>query len=217
MFATRVIGHAGHYGPPETSDQHRKDKLLNRKGANPRFASDDSVAVVGGSAAGLYTASLLARAGKTVRVFERAERLDPAPRTLIVTHRLRELLGPLAERSIVNEIRRFELFTDGRAATIPLERPDLVIERSRLIQDPGPVCRGRFQWRIFGARTPVYCTRVRCWQYRINHAEKRGTDHAASVGPGGGGCGRRAELGRTSRGLAAAAYGSVGASESPAS
>ena len=70
-----------------------------------------------------------------MRIFERAERLDPAHRTLIVTHRMRELLGPVAERSVVNEIRRFELFTDGRSATVPLDRPDLIIERAHLIRE----------------------------------------------------------------------------------
>jgi flavin-dependent dehydrogenase len=89
---------------------------------------------VGGSAAGLFTASLLAKAGRPVRVFERAERIDPASRTLIVTSRMRDLLGPAAERSVVNEINRFELFTDGRSATVPLDRPDLIIERSQLIR-----------------------------------------------------------------------------------
>jgi len=97
--------------------------------------SERPTAIVGGSAAGLFTASLLARAGRAVRVFERAERLNPAHRTLIVTHRMREILGPVAERSIVNEIRRFELFTDGRSATVPLDRPDLIIERAHLIRD----------------------------------------------------------------------------------
>lgn len=92
------------------------------------------VAVVGGSAAGLFTASLLARGGRSVRVFERIETLDPAPRTLIVTHRMRGLLGAAAERSIVNEIRRFELFTDGRSASFHLNHPDLIIERRSLIQ-----------------------------------------------------------------------------------
>ncbi len=48
---------------------------------------------------------------------------------------MRDLLGRVAHRSIVNEIRRFELFTDGRSATIPLDRPDLIIERSQLIRD----------------------------------------------------------------------------------
>ena len=48
---------------------------------------------------------------------------------------MRELLGPLAERSVVNEIRRFELFTDGRSATVPLDQPDLIIERAHLIRE----------------------------------------------------------------------------------
>ena len=91
-------------------------------------------AIVGGSAAGFFTAYLLARAGRKVQVLERAEQLDPTPRTLIVTSRMRDLLGPLGESSVVNEIRQFELFTDGRSATVPLKRPDLIIERASLIR-----------------------------------------------------------------------------------
>ncbi len=93
-----------------------------------------SVAVVGGSAAGLFTASLLARQGIPVRVFERIETLEPDERTLIVTDRMRALLGRAAQKSVVNEIRHFELFTDGRAATVTLKHPDLIIERRTLIQ-----------------------------------------------------------------------------------
>lgn len=69
-----------------------------------------------------------------MRVFERIESLEPAERTLIVTNRIRKILGPAAEPSILNEIRRFELFTDGRAATITLNNPDFIIERRKLIQ-----------------------------------------------------------------------------------
>jgi flavin-dependent dehydrogenase len=94
-----------------------------------------NVAVVGGSAAGFFTAGLLARQGVPVRVFERLETLEPSERTLIVTHRMRELLGKAGERSVVNEIRRFEIFTDGRKATVPLKNPDLIIERRALIQE----------------------------------------------------------------------------------
>src|SRR6202521_1241071 len=101
--------------------------------STPR-ADSQSIAVIGGSAAGLFTASLLARQGVPVRVFERIESLDPAARTLIVTHQMRTVLGRAAESSIVNEIRRFELFTDGRAATVALKRPDLIVERRALIQ-----------------------------------------------------------------------------------
>jgi flavin-dependent dehydrogenase len=105
-----------------------------RDARNNSRANIQSAAVVGGSAAGLFTASLLAREGVSVRVFERIETLEPEERTLIVTDRMRRLLGRAAERSVVNEIRRFELFTDGRAATVTLKHPDLIIERRRLIQ-----------------------------------------------------------------------------------
>src|SRR5579862_1219042 len=111
---------------PESSEA---DKSRSSNGAAAR-----RVAVVGGSAAGLFTASLLARRGVDVRVVERIEALEPEARTLIVTDRMRALLGPAAEASVVNEIRRFELFTDGRAATITLKNPDLIIERHKLIK-----------------------------------------------------------------------------------
>jgi len=93
-----------------------------------------SVAVVGGSAAGLFAAGLLARRGLQVRVLEASAKLEPPERTLIVTPHMRSLLGAAAERSVVNEIRRFEIFTDGRVATVPLKHPDLIIERRTLIQ-----------------------------------------------------------------------------------
>lgn len=96
--------------------------------------SNHAVSIVGGSAAGLYTAYLLARRGVPVHVFEQTAPLDPVSRTLIVTRRMRELLGPVGDRAVVNEIRRFELFTDGRSATIPLRQPDLIIERARIIR-----------------------------------------------------------------------------------
>ena len=92
------------------------------------------VVVVGGSAAGLYTAANVARGGRQVHVLESKPTLDPATRTLIVTNHFRNQVNGSAGASILNEIRRFELFTDGRSATVSLKQPDLIIERSRLIR-----------------------------------------------------------------------------------
>ena len=111
-----------------------KDAFRTDGSPQPRQGPNQSVAVVGGSAAGLFTASLLARRGTPVRIFECAESIEPTERTLIVTKRMRTLLGHTADRCILNEIRRFELFTDGRAATVDLKDPDLIIERRKLIQ-----------------------------------------------------------------------------------
>ena len=93
----------------------------------------EEVIVVGGSAAGLYTAAKVANGGKRVRVLESKRDLQPAPRTLIVTNHFRTQLRASADESTLNEIRRFELFTDGRSAQITLAKPDLIIERARLI------------------------------------------------------------------------------------
>jgi flavin-dependent dehydrogenase len=90
--------------------------------------------VVGGSAAGLYTAARVASGGRNVRVLESLPGLDPAPRTLIVTDHFRRQVNGEAGASILNEIRKFELFTNGRSATVTLKEPDLIIERSRLIR-----------------------------------------------------------------------------------
>lgn len=91
------------------------------------------IVVVGASAAGLYAAARLAEGGRKVRVLDAKPNLDPAPRSLIVTHHFRRQMKGQALSSIRNEIRRFELFTDGRSAEIALQQPDLIIERARLI------------------------------------------------------------------------------------
>lgn len=123
---------------------HIREPLANKMVQTRRGQAKDSIstsgdrshdiAVIGGSAAGLFAASLLAARGHPVRVLEGLETLDPPARTLIVTHRMRALLGRAAAGSVINEIRRFELFTDGRSAVISLRCPDLIIERRTLIR-----------------------------------------------------------------------------------
>ncbi len=118
------------------TSERREQQADPNPGLRMKHRTDKGdVAIIGGSAASFFTSSLLAKQGVPVRVFERGETLEPAARTLIVTQRMRSLLGRAAEGSIVNEIRRFELFTDGRAATVPLKHPDLIIERRTLIQN----------------------------------------------------------------------------------
>lgn len=105
----------------------------NRKQLSPASQENGEVIVVGGSAAGFFAAAKLARGGRAVRVLDSKPELDPAPRSLIVTHHFRTQLGQAAAASVKNEIRRFELFTDGRSAQIALHDPDLIIERAKLI------------------------------------------------------------------------------------
>jgi digeranylgeranylglycerophospholipid reductase len=129
-----------------TPPDFQPEPILHRSnGAAP-------VAVIGGSAAGFYTAWLLSRAGRHVRVYERTERLEPSPRTLIVTCRMREILGLVGEPSVVNEIRRFEIYTDGRSAEFSLHQPDLIIERSTLIQTLAECARTAGAEMILGRR-----------------------------------------------------------------
>ena len=108
---------------------------MNKKSNRPGDSRENKeIVVVGGSAAGLYTASCVAQGGRAVRVLESKPTLDPAPRTLIVTDHFRRQVNGAAGASVVNEIRRFELFTNGRSATVSLRHPDLIIERARLIR-----------------------------------------------------------------------------------
>src|SRR5262245_57374729 len=96
--------------PPEESTDSRqsarKMTLTERKRTFNR-----EVGIVGGSTAGLFAAHLLSRAGKHVCIFESSPKFDAKPRTLIVTSRIRDVLGRIGDRAVVNEIRRFELFT----------------------------------------------------------------------------------------------------------
>jgi len=92
------------------------------------------VAIIGGSAAGFFTAYLLAQKGLRVRLFEASDSVAPCPRTLIVTSSVSDLIGSLCTGTVTNEIHHYELFADGRFAKVSLGRPDLVIERSKLIK-----------------------------------------------------------------------------------
>src|SRR5882724_6093031 len=104
------------------------------KHMSPKKGDTEDVVVIGSSAAGLYTAARVARGGRRVSVLESKATPDPAPRTLIVTDYFKNQISAAARSSILNEIRRFELFTDGRSAQVTLKQPDLIIERSRLIR-----------------------------------------------------------------------------------
>ena len=106
---------------------------MQAHGEKQRAAKGGEIIVVGSSAAGLYTAARVAQGGKHVHVVESKPGLEPAPRTLIVTDHFRKQLGAAANESVLNESRRFELFTDGRSAQVTLSRPDLIIERAKLI------------------------------------------------------------------------------------
>lgn len=101
---------------------------------NRKSRHNQEILVVGGSAAGVYAAARLAQGGKSVRVLESRPTLDATPRTLIVTDHFKNQISASAKSCILNEINRFELFTNGRSAHFALRQPDLIIERTRLIR-----------------------------------------------------------------------------------
>jgi digeranylgeranylglycerophospholipid reductase len=139
------------------------------------------VVVVGGSAAGLYTAAAIARGGRQVRVLESKPDHDPAPRTLIVTNHFRNQLGASAGESILNEIRRFELFTDGRSAQIALSKPDLIIERARLIPALAREAQHAGAKLSFDTRFLSLSPNSRGLHLDVESAGRREELHAASV------------------------------------
>lgn len=136
---------------------------------------------MGGSAAGLFTAASVARGGRRVRVLESKPQFEPLPRTLIVTDHFRQQIGASARDSIVNEIRRFELFTDGRSAQVALNKPDLIIERSRLIPALAREARGAGATLSFDTRFLGIGPNARGLRLEIESGGKREELHADSV------------------------------------
>jgi len=92
------------------------------------------VDIVGGSAAGLFTAYLLAREGKRVRLFDANDVLHAESRTLITTSHLTDVLGFFPRDAVRNQITQIDLFSSRRSVTIPMETPDLVVERSAVVR-----------------------------------------------------------------------------------
>ncbi len=90
--------------------------------------------IVGGSAAGLFAAYLLAREGKRVRLFDANDVLNAASRTLITTSQLTQVLGFFPREAVANQIDRIELFSRQRSVTVPMRQPDLVIERAAVVR-----------------------------------------------------------------------------------
>jgi digeranylgeranylglycerophospholipid reductase len=141
----------------------------------------EEIVIVGGSAAGLFTAVTLARGGRAVRVLESKSDFEPDPRTLIVTDHFRSQVGTSAGASILNEIRRFELFTDGRSAQIALAKPDLIIERSKLILGLAKEAQEAGAQVSFDSRFVSLSPNSRGLHLDVESAGRRQELHAASV------------------------------------
>lgn len=92
------------------------------------------ILIVGGSAAGLFAAYLLAREGKSVRLFDANDVQHTASRTLITTSQLTDVLGFFPREAVVNEINEIEIFSRQRSVTIPMTHADLVVERSAIVR-----------------------------------------------------------------------------------
>ncbi len=114
-----------------------------------------------------------------MRVIESKPQLEPAARTLIVTDHFRLQTGAAGEHSVVNEIRRFELFTDGRSAQVSLSRPDLIIERSRLIAALAGEAQAAGARFAFNTRFHCVSPNSRGLRLEIDSAGRRDEVHAS--------------------------------------
>jgi len=92
------------------------DHEMDGKETNSRMKRD--VAIIGGSAAGFFTAYLLARKGCKVQVYEAREDIQTSPRTLIVTSYMHDLTGSLCERTVINKtVIKCNYFTISKKST----------------------------------------------------------------------------------------------------
>lgn len=102
---------------------------------NQRRRSDPSrdAIVIGASVAGLQTALLLAKGGASVQLFDANEPTKVKPRTLIATAQLAQALGFFPAEAVVNEVRSIEIRSTNHSVTIKLPKPDLIVERAKII------------------------------------------------------------------------------------
>ena len=91
------------------------------------------VVVIGASSAGLYAAEILAKSGKRVAVFERAESFAPEIRTYIITPGLFRVMPDIESELILHKINAIHLQASRECAAIKLSSPDLIVERVQLI------------------------------------------------------------------------------------
>jgi flavin-dependent dehydrogenase len=92
------------------------------------------VIIIGASISGLHTATLLAKQGVDVEVYDRMATLGGPSRTLIVTGKINEVLDPVPEEMVLNQVKYLELFSKSRSARLELSCPDLIVERRRFVE-----------------------------------------------------------------------------------
>ena len=91
------------------------------------------VVVIGASSAGLHAAEILAKNGKRVAVFERADPFAPEIRTYIITAGLFRAMPDIESELILHKINAIHLQAGRERAVIQLSSPDLIVERGQLI------------------------------------------------------------------------------------
>ena len=92
------------------------------------------VVVVGASTSGLLSAIRLREGGLSVAVLERKADLRRPVRTWIVTDHFREVLGSLPSQMHVHTTSKMDLIAGPVSCSVPLDPPDLIIDRSSLLQ-----------------------------------------------------------------------------------
>ncbi len=90
--------------------------------------------IIGASSAGLIAAEKLAQAGLKIGVFEQGSALPSEKRTYIITQGIFRVVPDLDPGLIRNRILSIAVEAGGQSASIRLASPDLVIERSELIE-----------------------------------------------------------------------------------
>jgi digeranylgeranylglycerophospholipid reductase len=99
------------------------------------MSRDDFDAVVSGaSSAGLFAAEKLAKSGRKVVLFERKNSPQEPQRTWIVTDRFRSILGDPPSDVIVHETGVMRINAGDSSASIILQPPDLIVERTALLR-----------------------------------------------------------------------------------
>ena len=106
------------------------EKVRDKRILNIQYIRHSMISIVGGGPIGAYAASLLAREGKEVALYEEHVTIgEPVHCTGIVTNAISEIVS-IPKKVIVNKVRDVRIYSpNNKFVSLKLKNPDFILDR----------------------------------------------------------------------------------------